>query len=515
MGKRVSADTITAITADPAFHGRQKAESPPPTSEQLIDRIRQELKDRTESARRKVEAGEPPAPGPYAVKPEVALARAQADAVEFEQILKEVPKGFQLVPVLYSRVDPDAKAKLTEEYQYHVRPRFLKFLAERHADELKALGISDLGIKRMKDGLDPTNEKGELYSVNIDHIIERNGSGVWGAEKEADPDQPGYKPKYHPNHFGNFILLPEKIHEFKNALNDIQHASQTPLGQNKWILMMTPERDAAHSGFVCQPQDTTHRLHGLDLRPTDDFKRSEHGEFIVGVTLNQIAELKEMGNFRQIVRGQILQADALKTKVADLAADQADGKQPGDLRKAFNDAVAKEPEAQAQLDNLVKPAIRDVTSYVRAAFDDLSKKTKTSKERAAFWAFARFFRSQPMRDLRQDIEALPFAEASEMHRGFNALGRDVTKVCDRLDAESKAKYAKETRESIPDFRRDVKQDNNPPGTKPAQPAKPPVPQGQPLPRRKPGTSARPRKPEEGREKRTFGRPGHFKNQRNG
>jgi hypothetical protein len=497
VAKRVSADTITEITSNPAFRGRQTAESPPPTAEQLTDRIRQELADRVAYAQKLLASGAPPSADPYAPRPEVRLSRALADQKLFEELLREVPKGFRLSPVLYSRIDAKAKEELTQEYTYHVRPRFLKFLAENHADELKDLGICERGVERMRQGLDPANDSGQLYSVNIDHIIERNGSGVWGAAKEKDPDQPDAGEKFHPNHFGNFIILPEKIHEFKNKLNDLQYASDTPHGGNKWVLMMVPERNAAFSGFVCPKQDPSHRLAGLDLRPVDDFKKTEHGEFIVNTTLTELAELKEMGGLRQIVQGQIAEADRLRTTVAELAARQEAQKKPG-LRKAFNDAVAKEPATKTHLDNLVRPALRDVTSYVKKTFDELSAKTSTSKERAAFWKFARFFRSQPVRDLQMDVEALPFEEASDLHRSFLQLKKDVTKVCDRLDAENKARYQKQENESIPDFR----QDNQPPAT--------PL-ENQHIQGRKPRRGP-PSKPRSGdaREKRTFGRPGHFK-----
>lgn len=495
MAKRVSADTITEITAEPAFRGRQPAESPPPSTEELIKRVRQELADRT-AARKKMLTAAGPDEDPE--RAATALRRATEDQQQFEQMIKEVPKGFRLVPVLYSRIEPQAKADLTQEYSFHVRPRFLKFLAENHAEELKELGICDAGVERMRQGLDPANEKGEPYSVNVDHIIERNGSGVWGAQKESDPDQPGFQPKYHPNHFGNFILLPEKIHAFKNSLNDLQHASETPLGQNKWILMMVPERNELHSGFVCPKQDPSHRLAGLDLRPLDDFKRVEHGEFIVTTALSSLAELKVMPGVAPLVRGQIVEADAAHATVADLAAEQAAGKKPGNLRKSFNEAVAKQPDVQAHLDNFVKPGLREVTGYVSGLYNQLSAKLSTRKERAAFWSFARFFRSQPVKDLQMDIEALPIEEASDMQRTFRQLAGNVTRVCDKLDADAKARRATEQRESIPDFHGDN------------QPRK--AAEGQFLPRRKRAAKkgSNDNKADGSREKKTFGRPGHFK-----
>jgi hypothetical protein len=497
VAKRVSADTITAITAEPTFNGGQTAESPPPTAETLISRIRKDLDDHVTEARKNAVPGAPLPPGHSPQGPEITLTRALADQQLFEQMLKEVPKGFRLSPVLYSRISKDDKEKVTQEYTYNVRPRFLKFLAEQHAEELKDLGICDHGIERMRYGLDPTNKDGVHYSVNVDHIIERNGSGAWGVQKEQDPDQPSANAKFHPNHFGNFILLPEKIHEFKNELNDLQKASETPLGQSRWILMMIPERNATFTGFVCPKQEPSHRLFGLDLRSYDDFQKTDHGEFVVRTTLQELAELKEMDGVVTFVRGQIAQADAAKTKVADLAADQAESKKPGDLRKAFAVAVKKDPALEDHVEHFVKPAVRDVNAYVNKLFTDLSARVDTPKQRAAFWKFARFFRGQNVKNLQLDVEALPFEEASDLTRSFRQLAKDVTKVCDKLDAEAKARYAKETRESIPDF----KQDNNPPPNT--------RPQGQPLPRRQRQDKTQPR-PEEGREKRTFGRPGHFK-----
>lgn len=487
MAKRVSADTITEITTSPGFRNPAPIESTP-TPEQLTEVIRQELAERVERAKAARAAGLPPPDGDN-------LWQLERDQKRFEDMIKEVPQGFRLVPVLYARVDAQAKQELTHEYSYHVRPRFLKFLAENHADELRKLGICEAGIERMRGGLDPADEQGNLYSVNVDHIIERNGSGLWGAQREADPDQPGFAPVFHPNHFGNFILLPEKIHEFKNLLNDVQNASETPRGQNKWILMMVPERNEQMSGFVCPPQDPSHRLHGLDLRPQDDFKKIEHGEYVLSTTLAELAEFKEMGKVRETVRGLIAEAERQRMTVAELAALQAQGKKRGSLSKTFNEAV--DPQARTHVDNLVRPALKEITGYVGALFNQLSAKTETPKERAAFWKFARFFRSQNMRDLQSDVEALPLPEAHELSRSFRRLSREITQVCDRLDAEAKAAKAAKPPEpeaspdSAPDFRPEA--NDNKPGMVPLPPRKP---------------SAKPLPPE-GRPKRTFGRPGHF------
>jgi hypothetical protein len=276
--------------------------------------------------------------------------------------------------------------------------------------------------------------------------------------------------------------------------------------------MMAPERNAQFSGYVCPKQDPSHRLAGLDLRQMDDFKKIEHGQFIVNTALHELADLKEMNGVKAIVWDQIAQADAAKTTVAELADLQAKGKKKGDLRKAFSDAIKATPEVEAHVENFVKPGLVEAHNYMRKLFTDLSAKTETRKQRAAFWSFARFFRSQPVRDMQMDAEALPFAEAADIKNNFRQLARDVTTVCDRLDAESKAQYQKQQNEGMPDFRDAHRTDRKPPVV-PApdrdQNNTPPV-QGTPLPRRpRKGPPQNPRH-EEGRTKRTFGRPGHFK-----
>jgi len=446
MAKRVSADTITEITTSRAFfEPGQAVPSSVPTVEQLINDIRSQLAARLQTAETAERNG---TYNPDARPRQQTVAEAQKDKSEFEQIIKEIPAGFRLAPVLYNRISTDENATIKQEYSFKVRPSFMRFLAKEHADELKDLGICQYGIDRMAQGLDPVNTQGEPYSVNVDHIIERAGSGKWGKTKSTDQDQAAdFGDSFNVNHFGNFMLLPEKIHEFKNALNDLQKASYTSVGNSKWILMMTPERNEAFSGFVCPKLDASHRLAGLETRPYDDFKRVEHGQYILAVTLSKVDDMRNMDGMLQTVRGLIKKADALNDKVAVLAEKEQKETGASAFRKAFRDAVHKNAKTEDYVDNMVRPALKDVTDYVTNLYDRLAAKLDEPKERAAFWEFAHFFRSPKMRDLRMDIEALPFEEASEMHEKFNVLNLKINSVCDRLDAEGKA--ARAERESRP------------------------------------------------------------------
>ncbi|MDE1151531.1 MAG: hypothetical protein PW788_03250 [Micavibrio sp.] len=436
MAKRVSADTITEITTSKAFfEPGQAVPSSVPTVEQLINDIRSQLASRLKTAEAADRNG---TYNPDARPRQQSLAEAQKDRSDFEQIIKEIPAGFRLAPVLYNRISTDENATIKQEYSFKVRPSFMRFLANEHAAELKDLGICQHGIDRMAQGLDPANAQGEPYSVNVDHIIERAGSGKWGKTKSADDDQPAFGDTFNVNHFGNFMLLPEKIHEFKNALNDLQKASYTSVGNSKWILMMTPERNDLFSGFVCPKLEAGHRLAGLETRPYDDFKRIEHGQYILAVTLSKVDDMRKMGDVLNTVCDLIDRADSLQGKVAALAERERKDNGSSTFNQAFRDAVHKDGKVEDYVDNMVRPALKDVTDYVTTLFDRLTVHLDDQKQRAAFWEFAHFFRSPKMRDLRFDVEALPFEEASEMHEKFNMLNLKVTEVCDRLDAEGKA-----------------------------------------------------------------------------
>ncbi len=434
MAKRVSADTITGITADPSNNGSTNPTPPAPTYDELLVKIRTRLAKIIVAAEASLDAADPENERDIANR-QANLAQAKENQQTFEKMLKNVPTGFQLVPTYYSRITKDENEKVREEYSFKVRPKFIKYLGDNHAAELKALGVSDAGLRRMKNGLDPVDDKGNLFNFSVDHIIERAGSGKLGTTKAVDPDLPGTEPVYQVNHIGNFILLTEKVHEFKNILNDLQNASEMPYGKGKWILMMAPVRDASFPGFVCPPQPKTSGLDGVGTHP----QSLKHNEFVVATALTDLEQFKNTGNMRQVVRGLIAQAG--NKPVAEAAEAEAAQKKPGALRRAFAGALAADAKASALVEDFIKPALTDVTQSVTALYDDVQKNINTPKGRFDFWEFTRFFRSQQMKDLRADVEALPFEEASDLHRKFNKLAANMNAMADKLDAESKARKA--------------------------------------------------------------------------
>lgn len=434
MAKRVSADTITQITAAANFR-EQPLASPPPTIEELTDKIRDRLAKEVFAAKAYLDAADPENERTVEARKK-DLAQATVNQKMFEELISDVPKGFRLVPTFYSRITTEENDAIKQEYSFSVRPRFLKFVGENYADDLRALGIAEEGIERMKNGLDPQNDKGEKYNLNVDHIIERAGSGMMGKTKSVDPDSPMSKPSFDINHFGNFVLLPEPVHEYKNKLNDLQLASDMPFKKGKWILMMVPERNDAHHGFVAQPQPANSKLKGVLGSPPG----LNHSRYVVDVTLGELSEMKNTGAIRQTVRELINTAHAEGSTVADMAEAEARQKKPG-LRAKFNAAVAGDAKSDFIVNGLVRPAIADVTYTVSHLFRRVSRDMSDKRKEDAFHEFTRFFRSQQMKDLRMDVEALPVPEAAEMGRVFQQMEQDIKRIADRLDAAAKLRNA--------------------------------------------------------------------------
>lgn len=159
-------------------------------------------------------------------------------------LLKSLPKGMTLVPVFYSRVASEQVSRISREFSEHVRPLFMQFLAETREKDLRAMGVSERGIENMRHGREPFDEKGLRYSLSVDHVIERSGSGRWSYESALDPYSPDTQQRYKVNHFSNLIFLPESVHTLKNKLNTMQGTMALEPGQGKWILtLMRDKRD--------------------------------------------------------------------------------------------------------------------------------------------------------------------------------------------------------------------------------------------------------------------------------
>ena len=426
MKRRASATTITHLTSSPDF-ADISAIPPAPTTEDLIRDIRATLEQRVADAESlKMAFGRAAAPRNV----DVSIERGREQLEEFEKIVSSVPLGFKLVPVYYSRISQASNETVLDEYLFHVRSDFLRYVADKHTDELRALGISEHGIGRMKKGLDPSTQKGDLYHVSIDHIIERSGGGNFSLVKQKDPDLGEESPqRFSVNHYGNLILLPEKIHQFKNTLNSLQRITDVPPGEGRWALMMIPERTSQYSGFVAQPQDPDHPLFGVETRPMDLPHKISHTAFVLGQAYEGLKEFRRnpvvsamLTTFSEVAR--------LRGTYLDLIANdnniQAPTGEMVSLRQVFDHAMRGiSVNDKRRLDRHLKPVIAETTDALTQLFDDVQKRYREENDRKAVESFFSFFNSRKVWHFRDALSQIPLDESSDFMvahaRIYNAM----------------------------------------------------------------------------------------------
>lgn len=426
MKRRASATTITHLTSSPEF-ADISAIPPAPTTEDLIRDIRVTLEQRVaDSQSLKMAFGRAAAPRNV----DVSIARGREQLEEFDKIVASVPRGFKLVPVYYSRVSQSNNEAVLDEYLFHVRSDFLRFVADNHTNELRALGISEHGIGRMKKGLDPSNMKGEIYHVSIDHIIERSGGGNFSLVKQKDPDLGDDSPmRFSVNHYGNLILLPEKIHQFKNTLNSLQRITDVPPGEGRWALMMIPERTPQHSGFVAQPQDPDHPLFGVETRPMDLPHKISHTAFVLGQAYEGVKEFRRnpvvsamLTTFAEVAR---LRGTYLELIVNDNNVQAPTGEMVS-LRQVFDHAMrGVDPKEKRRLERHVKPVIAETTETLTGLFDDVQKRYRENNDRNPVESFFSFFNSRKVWHFRDALSQIPLDESADFlvahARIYNAM----------------------------------------------------------------------------------------------
>ncbi len=365
--KKVSADTVTELTAA-AGSG-----AAPPTAEEMIEQIRTRLTLKVKSLAKLMQSAQQSGKSKKGATPafKISHGRAVEELHEFEALVANVPNGFRLAPALYTPIDQKQNSSVYSQFGRRVRPQFMRFLANNHADELAALGISPQGIERMKKGLDPVDANGRLYDVNIDHIIERFGGGTVSTTEEVDPQMPhGSEPTYLANHFSNLILLPTQVHNLKNSLNELQQAAKTPKGQSAWILMIVPETGPGHAGYVAQPQGHLETKQGT-LR---------------------VAHTSTL----QLVTGTAFSVDNILEN------------------------IIKDPAQKDRHKALLKPALDDLSGRLAAAFND------ASKPRADMKAFLRFYQGDQFKSLRGKVEALPPGETVHLRKTLQWVDDGIT-----------------------------------------------------------------------------------------
>jgi hypothetical protein len=339
---RVSAETITQQTAQPEFHGLA-AILDAPSASNLLRSIRSGMKTAAQN--------------------------------NFDTLLNKIPAGFRLVPVFYV---PAAQRFGDAEFGA-ARKEFLMHLAENQTAELAALGICDAGISSMSRGLLPANAEGRVYDVDVDHIIERNGSGLYLTEEAADDLRAGAPIVPQVNHFGNFILLPRAVHDVKNRLNEIQGLHSLKPGQEKWGVMMAPETMTgvcpAKTGYV------------LSFKTNDLYTRIQQSRDAVGRLIDVFSAVQDM-------KGKI--------EISDMT-------RYGKIKTR-------------QVKEEILPALATLSKSLKTVFRESAARTIYPEE---YVAFRRFYDSAPTKTLRGLVALIGFSEAAVLKQAFALIDADI------------------------------------------------------------------------------------------
>jgi hypothetical protein len=413
--KKVSADTVTELTVasgfSPGSHGT------PPTAEEMIENIRATLTLRVESLARQYRLPKKhPSEPPTAF--EISYERAVEDVRKFEELVANVPNGFKLTPLLYSKIRQEENDKVMQEYRARVRRQFLIYLATNHADELSALGICQNGIDRMKKGFDPTDKNDLRYDISTDHIIERGGGGMLSREKAIDPLLPSnMSPTYKVNHISNFILLPEQVHELKNALNGFQGVSKTPVGRSAWVLMLVPTTGPGRSGFVAAPQAMDHPLYGVNKHQQSMSNRINTAALMADKAHDALYTFQlPTATARAIEKIKTLADQQGKTAIDLMQAENSE------LSTIFNAAVAKDPVQEKFVEASLKPALDEATKQLETAFNTAVRPGQTPDN---YDLFLKFYRGRNIKTLRRVTENLPMEETLRLHELFKKIDISV------------------------------------------------------------------------------------------
>lgn len=294
------------------------------------------------------------------------MSRRNPDIKTLDDLKQELPEGMTLVPVLYSKVETDQNRRVLSEYGGHVRKKFLKFLAHNHADELKRMGICDHGLACMKRGLDPAKRGGGLYDVSVDHIVERSGGGRLSHNRSVDEMSSSGHKVFEVNHFSNLILLPRRVHEFKNDLNAAQGVNDIKPGQKQWVLMMVPVRSKHNPNFAYAPAKHQRDKYGLKTRSMGAGPAADHAAFMV-----------ENAN---------MMVSNMEKAVKQLAAFLDDGEKR--VSSAFNKACS-------------------------------------ASDKNIYQKFLRFYNSQHTRALRKKLEDIQTPEAVKLRSTFNRIDKKI------------------------------------------------------------------------------------------
>lgn len=417
MIPRVSAETITSMTAAPEFAAPGKDPVPPaPTVEELIEKIRASLQSKCYQ-------------GTGHAKSAQESARRKLD--QFEEMIDQVPQGFALAATYYKKIphedlqkirkefdNVDTSKTAVEELNGGIRSHYLKHLAEHFTDDLRQLGICDHGISFMREGFYPISADGMQYSVGVDHIIEAAGCGGWADSKDPDIEGGSPAPHYRANHYANLALIPDQVHLWKNLLNNFQGLTNSRTGEAAWILTLVPATSdpSRPVGFVAPPQQLGHKLSGMQIKADRIHMRAVKLKQTTEHTLrlvNAFTAEKTVARFLKSCEKALNRAPANDNK----------------LGAQLITAAEAETQIRKFLKEELRPALHEnmgaISQMFNAASESALKAFNGPRDTRAFLWFRKNLESGDMADLRASIDSLPSREKTSLRALFNEIDERI------------------------------------------------------------------------------------------
>lgn len=261
LKEHVNSSNITALSLKAAFNQASKYQIIPST-ESVYAKI---LKDFDFAIR-------------FAKTHEEEIALQYNRGLFVELTTSRLPDGFEIVPVLSSRVFDDKIQLVRKEFNKNIDRKFTSFISFKYPYELKKLGVAEKHLNIFKNGWLPKIGEKLIYDLNRDHIIECSLAGKFATTQQDDKfNKAATSNTFIVNHFLNLLLLPQKIHQLKNSINHIQFDlyNRKNIKNDEWFLMLIPKKNPETSGFITHPQ-SDERKFGIIFNAASDKEFIEH-----------------------------------------------------------------------------------------------------------------------------------------------------------------------------------------------------------------------------------------------
>jgi len=429
---RITSRTITRITHE---HAQNPPSGPIPAPEEILNSIVTKMEQ--------IVAGERTQEG-------IDTAKAKTLLRQLQNVLSDIPEGFELATVAYSKIPTEESRGAMDEFSSRVKPQFLRYLAKHYPDELREMGICENGIGRMSNGHSPADKEGRLYSVSVDHIIERAGSGRMGQTKSIDadldtlPDKAGNRETLQVNHMRNLILLPNSVHfECKNLLNGLQDMNMLKQGGLfRWSVMLVPKHDMK-SPYVYVPTPAQQKKYGIELRSKSSHDNLSDAFLDLNNAVKQFngtsygKTLTTMCHKMALAQGKPI-AHILREQEKTIANDNLpDDRVP--LKTHFHQALFDygPEDTKAHYLRILKLA-NEVRTRAGACFNTAKEHYTRTGKTPELHRLKDFFNSNKVKRSREKLASIPEKKLGSVNRILRDLDRYHKETLDLLNPGTKS-----------------------------------------------------------------------------